>query len=511
MKIKNILLAIIIGSFIVGCTNNFEEINENPNNPASSDPNYIFTHVVKERAGEYGVFINYNYIYVQRWVMQTTAVYGNSTMPPYELFDQYRIKLLWEYMYSNILSNCTMLERFTADKEEMVNKHQIARIWKVFSMYFVTDLWGDAPYSEAWGLLDGYSPAAIEPKYDTQEEIYTEMLSVLADAVTKFDKTKESYIYDQIFDGDIDLWIKFANSLRLRLAVRSGNESIVKEIITANNLMSSHDESAMFQYLESQNWWNPYYGIHLNSMNKQQPELTGTSVIKISELMVRQLVGTNDPRIKIYAQPIETDNKTIRGVPNLMNSNKKENQAMQMGVFSTSYIGKYFTRNPSLTKPLLSYAEVCFLRAEAAFRGWTSEDAQTWYEKGVKAAMEMYDVPADDITTFIENDGAFNNSLEQIIVQKWVALFLDGWEAFAEYRRTGYPQLHKWELELDGIKIKTAEWIEVPRNYVPGRIPYPESESYFNEKNYDQAVERQGGDSYYQQVWWGKKFGEVNY
>ena len=194
-----------------------------------------------------------------------------------------------------------------------------------------------------------------------------------------------------------------------------------------------------------------------------------------------------------------------------MNSNKKENQAMGMGVYSTSYIGKYFTREPALVKPLLSYAEVCFLRAEAAFRGWTSESAQTWYESGVRAAMEMYDVDEADITTFIDNDGAFNNTLEQIMVQKWVALYLDGWEAYTEYRRTGFPQLHKWELELDGIRITKAEWVEVPRNYVPGRLPYPESEFYFNETNYKAAVARQGGDSYYQQVWWAKEFGDVDY
>lgn len=511
MKIKYILFAVIAITFVVGCTDNFEEINENPNHPATSDPNYIFTHVIKERAGEYGVFGNYNYNYVQRWVMQTAAVYGNSTMPPYELFDQYRIGLLWELLYSNILTNCTMLEKYTANKEEMVNKHQIARIWKVFTIYLVTDLWGDVPYSEAWGLLDGYSPEAIKPKYDTQEEVYATMLSTLGDAVTKFDNDKEVYPYDQIFDGDISLWIKFGNSLRLRLAVRSANEAVITEIITEDNLMSSNDESAMFQYLETQDWWNPYYGVHLNSLNKAQPELTGTSVIKISELMIRQLSGTNDPRLLVYAQTIETDNTTYKGVPNLMNSNKKENQAMQMGVFSTSYIGKYFTREPALVRPLLSYAEVCFLRSEAAFRGWTSEDAQIWYNNGVRAAMQMYDIAENDITTFIESDGVFNNTLEQIMVQKWLTLYLDGWEAYTEYRRTGYPQLHKWDLELDGIKIIRADWIEVPREYVPGRLPYPESELYFNKDNYTVAVENQGGDSYYQQVWWAKKFGEVNY
>jgi hypothetical protein len=125
--------------------------------------------------------------------------------------------------------------------------------------------------------------------------------------------------------------------------------------------------------------------------------------------------------------------------------------------------------------------------------------------------MEFYEVEADDITDFLANGGAYDGTLEQIMTQKWVALFLDGWEAFADYRRTGYPQLMKWDLELDGIKIKKATWVEVPRDYLPGRLPYPDDEVDLNNTNYLKAVENQGGDSYYQQLWWSKKFGTIDY
>ena len=89
---------------------------------------------------------------------------------------------------------------------------------------------------------------------------------------------------------------------------------------------------------------------------------------------------------------------------------------------------------------------------------------------------------------------------------------MDGREAFSEYKRTGYPQLKKYDLVLDGIKIKEIEWVIVPRDYVPGRVPYPLDERDLNTVNYNEAVNRAGGkDDYYQQVWWSKKFGEVNY
>ncbi|HAN00139.1 MAG TPA: hypothetical protein DCQ26_16185 [Marinilabiliales bacterium] len=501
MKLK-IYIIIIFGILVSSCTSNFEEINENPNYPATTDAAYLFNYVTKEGAGEYGIITSYNYTYIQSWIMQTSAVWGNSTMPPYTLFDQYRINLLWEYYYSDLLLNCTALELLTSENPEDVNKYQVARIWKVFNFHKVTDLWGDVPYSKAWKALTDYSAEALKPAYDTQEDIYTTMLAILDEAAKGIDLSKPFYSNDMIFDGDLDKWIKFANSLRLRLAIRSGNEAVVSGIIIQNNLISTNEESAMFSYITSQEWWNPYYDLWIDSKE---------STPKISELLKLQLESTGDPRLPIYARPIELDNTTIKGVPNLMDANKKENQALGMGVTSTSYIGAYFTENATLSKPLLTYAEVCFSRAEAAFRGWTADNAQTWYENGVRASMSSYGITEATISTFLAGGGLFNNTLEQIMVQKWISLYLNGWEAYAEYRRTGYPQLKKYDLVLDGIKIKEIDWVDVPREYVPGRLPYPDKELKLNEENYLKAVEQIGGDSYYQQVWWGKKFGTVNY
>ncbi len=494
------------------CTKNFEEINTNPNNPDITDPNYIFNYVIKEAGGEYGLQNSYNITYFQRWIMQTSAVYGNSTMPPYSLFDQFRIKNLWEYYYSNLLLNCHILEKLTEDDPDEINKYEVARIWKAYCFHKVTDLWGDVPYSDAFKLIDEYSADAIKPQYSSQEFIYNDMMQVLKDAAANLNPDKAFYNNDMIFDGNLDLWRKFANSLRLRLAVRSGNETVVNEIISENKLISSNDESALFKYIKSTDWWNPLYETHIDSQNPNNPDLTGTSVPKVSELMMQTLVLNNDPRLEIYAQPIETDNTTYRGAPNLMNSIIKEQQALGMGVSTVSYIGKYFFKNPELEKPILSYSEVCFLRSEAAFRGWTGENAEVWYNEGIRASMEFYEIEEDDINAFISGDGAYNNSLEQIITQKWVSLYLNGYEAFAEYRRTGFPQLKKYELELQGIRIISFEWADVSRTYVPGRVPYPDDEIGLNNKNYLQALDNQEfDDTYYEQVWWAKKFGIVNY
>jgi hypothetical protein len=517
MKTTLAILSVILLLVITACTKNFEDINKNPNYPATSDVDYIFNYVIKEGAGEYAgsgqgrIYSTYNITYVQKWIMHTAAVWGNSTMPPYTLFDQYRIQNLWSYFYTDLLLNCTILERMLEDDPESINKYQAARIWKVYNMHRVTDLWGDVPYFDAWKILDDYTAESQSPGYDSQESIYEELLNILEEAAGSFDPDKPFFTNDMLFNGKTDLWIRFANSLRLRLAVRSGNQEVVNEVIADNNLISSNDQGALFSYIESQDWWNPYYEMNIGSKNPSSPDLTGTSVPKISELMVRQLQETGDPRLELFAQPIEIDNTTIKGVPNLMNATLKENQAMGMGVSSTSYIGPYFYDDPVYTNPLLTFAEVCFLRAEAAFRGWSTEGAEFWYNEGIRNALKHYPLDTTVIDDFIYNGGAFNNTLEQIITQKWVALFLNGWEAFAEYRRTGFPQLKKWDLELDGVRVIKAEWVNVPRSYLPGRLPYPDDEVDLNYSNYKDAVDNQGGDSYYQQVWWSRQFGEIDY
>ncbi|MEX0987838.1 MAG: SusD/RagB family nutrient-binding outer membrane lipoprotein [Bacteroidales bacterium] len=518
MKIKYIFLAMVVMFTMTSCTYNFEELNKNPNNPATSDVDYIFNYVVKEGAGEYAgsgggrIYSTYNITYVQRWIMHTAAVYGNSTMPPYTLFDQYRIQNLWRYFYTDLLLNCTVLENMLKDDPALVNKYQAVRIWKAYNFQRVTDLWGDVPYSEAWKILDDYTKESQSPGYDNQEFIYNDLMDILKDAAASFDKDKIFFSNDMLFQGNIDSWVKFANSLRLRMAIRSGDQAVVNEIIAENNLISSNEESALFSYIESQDWWSPYYAMNIGSKNPTNPDNTGTSVPKISELMVRQLRDSNDPRLEIYAQPIEIDNTTITGVPNLMNATLKENQAMGMGVSSSSYIGPFFSDNPTFVNPLLTYTEVCFLRAEAAFRGWSEGDiAEDLYREGVQSALEYFEIADSVIQEFIATGGAFNNTLEQIITQKWISLYLNGWEAFAEYRRTGFPKLHKWDLELDGVKILKANWVEVPRNYLPGRLPYPDDEVDLNYTNYKEASDNQGGDSYYQQVWWSRQFGTIEY
>lgn len=524
--LKYISIILFIGTLFTACTEKFEEINTDPDHPTDTDPNYIFNYVLKEGAAYFGMDNDYyNRRNWQQWIMYTSP-FGNSKMPPYaDKLPQDQIKSIWQYFYSNLGSNCHLLVDMTSENPEDSVKHQIAKIWKIYNFHKVTDLWGDVPYSEAWQLLDGYSPEASKPIYDKQEDIYASFLSDLKQASNVMENsTQAGYQNDELFSGNTTLWVKFANSLRLRLAVRSGNSAVVSEIVNEDNLISNNTENAIYEYIESQNWWNPYYDAEINSKNPIDPEAIGSAVPKISRLMELQLKETNDPRLFLFASPTEQNDTLYVGVPNLLDGNKKEDQALRLSKRNTSYIGSYFFGSPTLKKPLITYSEVCFLRAEAAVRGWTGEDAQTWFQEGMRSSLEFYEVNDTEITDFIA-DNPFENTIEQIMEQKWVALFMDGWESFSEYRRTGYPQLMKWDMVINTgppITITDTTWVEVPRSYVPGRIPYPNNESDFNGENYEKALNdmglSSGGDQIepwyyeaYNQVWWSKLFGEVNY
>ena len=474
------------------CKRNFEDINKNPNFPTETNPEYLFTYILKNGGGEYGLFtVNKNYLI--QWVMYAAKPYGNSTMPPYLYLTPTRTKDLWETFYTKLLLNTNELMLLTENDPESVNKYSLARIWKVFIFHKITDVWGDVPYSEA---LRAYGEDKIlKPVYDKQEDIYADMLNELKEAVAAIDADKLTFSEDAdiLFHGDLDKWIKFANSLRLRLAIRSGNQAVATELMNEDNFISDNTGNANFQYVTSMDAWSPWYEFYLNYP---------TAIGQVSELMVTKLREFDDPRLEVYAQPITSNPDTIVGMPNLLNVD--EAVAFGYNYFNTSYPGLSFIENPDGINSLLSYSEVCFLKAEAALRGWggTAAGAEQFYNDGIRASMEYNNISETEIADYLAGNAAYSGAFEQLITQKWIALYLNGFEAFAEYRRTGFPTLQKWELELEGITIISQELVSVDRTTVPSRFPYPDNEPEFNTENYNAAVSSQGADNFYTQIWW---------
>jgi hypothetical protein len=346
-------------------------------------------------------------------------------------------------------------------------------------------LWGDVPYSEA--LQANTDAIVLSPKYDAQQEVYTDLLKELKEAAGSFDPNLDDVgAADPLFGGDIIAWKRFANSLRLRLAIRisAADPTLARqhgeEVINSGLLISSEMESARFPH--NANNGSAIFQL-FNTLVDDDPVIHYYP----SEFFINLLEVKADPRLAFFSNPTEESQifgfDDYVGIPNLNLNTELE----AFNPFNTSLVDeRFFTE--AMESNTLSYSEVCFLQAEAAMLGWGGSQ-QERYEAGVSASMAYFGVNQTDIDGYLAGNGAFNGSLEQIITEKWIGFqYRDGFEPFAEYRRTGFPKL------VD----KNGEVID--DNFFPQRLPYPESEILFNGANVSAVGE--GINETSTKVWW---------
>jgi hypothetical protein len=348
----------------------------------------------------------------------------------------------------------------------------------------MTDLYGDIPYAEAF-----VKPL---PKFDTQESIYIDLIEQIniGKNLLLYEGNYESYGgADLIYNGSIEKWEKFANVLLLRIALRINNvaPTLSKEVIESvknGPFFSSNDDNNKMQWDETSS--NIYF---------RNPILV-TEVFnntRVSERMINFLKDQSDPRLIHYAKPAELDGE-YRGLKNGMDPN---NQTVYDLDYYDRYsrLGEAFVKDDGVTYNL-HFAESCFLRAEAAYRGLTDENTEDLYNLGIRSAMEMYGVSDDSnqIEDYINQTEIKYNSthgLEQIITQKWVALYMNGVEAWFEKRRTGFPIFE--QLEYSG---------PINNGQFPRRLTYSASERRLNPQNLQEAINRMGEDEQTTRVWW---------
>lgn len=494
LKMKQIFIIIILLSLIFSsCKKNFTELNVNPNEVTNVDPALLFKQSLKDGAGSYNTDVNAEQWGLMNWVMFMGAKGGIIQGEEYTIPGSK--DALWNEQYSNALMNVQEVINLHSDSTEYVNQISVARIWKVFLFQRITDLWGQIPYSDA---LKGYSDLNYMPKYDTQKNIYYNMLSELKEASENIDPNSSFFDadVDLIFNGDIVKWQKFANSLRLRLAIRIkfiDNEKYTEELAEIQNLIliSQNQESALFPF-NSEKKNHLYEAFYTNQADVQNNP---------SKFLVDLLVNTNDPRIKIFLQktPLSEAMPWIpeyQGVPNLLLNTASEWDAFDANWGDISKIGTWFLRDET-PGVFMSYAEVCFLKAEAALDGFFQGNAQNLYKEGITANMEFYSLYGEDEHQISETEiSVYLNSissvdLENIITQKWLTfVFENGYEAYSEYRRTGFPIL------------KYYDETEIDNTIFPKRFPYPSTEINLNGENYTNAVNEQGEDNEFTKVWW---------
>jgi len=458
MKKLCLILSCLLLS-LSSCDNGFEALNENPNSPTTTNIDYLFTDAMVQYAAQGNTGIYTHVWTLMEWMQMKADINGLSQLSDAYAYGGSNNDALWQQWYVHVLGNIQAIIRLSTAQAHLVNKRAIARIWRAYMFQRISDLWGAVPYTQA---LD---PQNLSPVYDAQAFIYPDLLNELAQAVSELDDNRSSFdAADPLYNGQVNAWRKFANALRLRIAIRLSAvdpilaQNTIETVTASGALMTSNSDGAHFNYTNDTR--SAFFQLYDAEQGFRQP----------SAFLINQLKSTNDPRLPFYAEATQESQifgaDDYVGIPNLLLST----QVNDYSAFNTSVVGGWFLQ-ATTRGTTLSYAEQCFLLAEAALKGYNvPQSAEAYYNEGVKAALLRFNIAEDAINAYLDEAPiTFNASLAQIIGQKWLTLvYVDAYEAFAEYRRTGFPALQ----HADATTIDVAQF--------PQRFPYPDSEVNLN-------------------------------
>ncbi|MBS7562817.1 SusD/RagB family nutrient-binding outer membrane lipoprotein [Mucilaginibacter sp. Bleaf8] len=475
MKLKHIFLLVAGGSVLsfTACKKDLAEINQNPNASQTAQPDYLLTAATKTTADTYwGTTNNMDaaLLFVQHWAKI------QYTDPDRYIYTNTAMQELWNVGYSRSIINLNQIIKL-ADAQANTNYKGVALVLRSWVLTLLTDAYGDIPYKQA-ASIDTY----LTPAYDTQKDVYFAVLDDLKAAQSALDPSGKAIAGDVIYSNNISKWKKFANSLRLRIALRIADREPekTKQVLAemqaeGSGYISSNNELAQLVYADSPNQ-NP-----ISNLFDTRDDY------RISKTIVDKLFALNDPRLPIYAAKTkDATPQNYVGIPNGL----LVGDASNLGFNKTSKPGTYFTA-PRAPAVIMSYAEVLFDRAEAAARGFTNENAADLYTQAVKASLSQYGIADDAITAYTSSNAVKydpSNYKKSIGEQKWIALFGQGLEAFAEWRRLDYPQLQPAVAGTLNGKM-------------PVRFIYPGTEQSLNGANYRAAVGRQGPDLLTTKLW----------
>ncbi|MEN8157272.1 MAG: SusD/RagB family nutrient-binding outer membrane lipoprotein [Bacteroidota bacterium] len=477
MKRELKIITAIAGMALIlvsSCTKNFEEINTNPNTPDQAPLTNVLAYVIQNLSSRFGTT-----------EMEYAAAFtGHVTKGNYTdvvTYSSNPSSSVWTGNYGAIATNANnIIEK--AEEAGNVNMQAAAVVLKAYAMQMVTDVYGPAPYFEA-GLGD---EGLIHPVFDTEAEIYTDLMLQLEMANGMLSEDPLAGLLgsgDLLYGGDIMKWKRFCNSLHLRMAIRISNidettaGAEIARILGDPDVypvFESNDDNAFLAYPGTEDWVEPWTARH-SSIGDD----------KMAKPLVDTLINYGDPRLAYYADTI------VGGIyVGLEVGNRWPHKD------SVSNLNDLFVNNPSGSIYFLTYAEVELIKAEASARSFVTASAQDAYEAGITASCQQYGIDADTITAYLDNPGVlWEGNLEQIYIQKWISLFHQSWEAWAEMRRTDIPTL--------GPALNTTK---TGHNRAPFRFPYPDSEIKLNGDNIPEFVVE---DDYHwgYQVWWDTRTG----
>ncbi|MDQ3393362.1 MAG: SusD/RagB family nutrient-binding outer membrane lipoprotein [Bacteroidota bacterium] len=486
IKILPVILAIIC--LFTACNKDFEEMNTDPNRPKEVYPGALLSQMQYKFVNtSIGAAKNFTHE-----VMQVTAPRSsrNNGLHRYVVTDATGTGV-WNNFYSYVTDVEDLIE--ISERLNENNYKAIALIYKSWAYSILTDCFGDIPYSQATKATEGI----FKPEFDSQKEIYVSLLEDLETANSIIDLNKGisfggDVVYHATSASGMQNWKKFANSLRLRLLLRLEKRddelNVYQQINTILSspeiypLFTENEDDAIFRYPGSFPFYNPYFNART---------VDWSDGVYFTKYFINHLNATEDPRRAIWSTTIKIDGANVyRGIESGYESDVeyvvRENSSYHDNLKTLPQLGV-----------MMTYAEIEFIKAELALKGFnTGSTPGEHYNKGIESSMEQWDatMPAG----FLEKEGiaydpsaSTENQMQQIMLQKYFALFFNDYQMWFEKRRTGYPVLPR------GTGIPAE-------NQFPSRILYPLYLQSLNSDNLEAAVLRMGGDRSEVKVWWEK-------
>ncbi|MEP7278483.1 MAG: SusD/RagB family nutrient-binding outer membrane lipoprotein [Bacteroidota bacterium] len=500
------LLGFLLG--ITGCDKNFEQINTNPVQATTLDPIYLFSNAQFSSAQN---TLSYQCAIVQQIITPFTGVLeGGNHNIVYDPNTNANFNSLYTATSGPVVLLTDVINQTKANAARS-NLYNMARIMKAYVFSVLVDTYGDVPYTEAG---QGFLKSISLPKYDDQKVIYADLLNELDQATKALDASKPIETGDLFYKGNIAQWKRLGASLLLRLGMRyTKADAVIAQkyvgIAASDGLMQSNADNALIAFNSTFNHpaANTYQG-------------TEKANYYLGEPFVNYLNSTNDPRLAVIAVKYQFPANSL-GSTGTEDVTPADQQGMPFGytesTISTapgfpgksgsawlySQLNRRTVAKIDIPEFFITYSQTSLLLAEAVQRGWATGDVAALYNAGVRAHMDQmkqYDisatipVPAED-TYLLANPFNAATALQQINTQYWISSFQNGSEAWANFRRSGFPALTPNPYPSADPAVKGG-FIH--------RLVYPVREQSVNTVSYNAAVARMGADNLATRIFWDK-------
>lgn len=490
-NIKTIFAIILVTTF--GCDDNFENVNTNPNQPEEVSSDVLITSATRS---------SMNSMVTESFLLANNIAQISAKTLRTEV-DEYNwnaFSTLWLQQYI-ALTDLVDAEAIASTNEQFANQGA-SIVMQSWIFYTLTMAYGDIPYTEA---ISGLNSDNFTPVYDSQQAILdgeNGLISRLDEAINLFEQTNLDVEGDLIYDGNTTQWIKLANVLKLRILLHLNNKRDVSADIQAivNNgmLFNGNSDNATLNYLSSFPNDFPLFPLKQGDFD----------AVVMSESSINKFEEYDDPRLGAYARPdnvtdLETFDSaaaTYSGAENGSETGGCNKGGSRLGARFYDYPG-HPVGNVRANGIISTYSEQELIIAEAIQKGILNGNAEDHYKNAIEASMNYYSVSIDtfgwsSFDDFYDNSGiAFDNTLDKIWEQKWIALFFHGMEPYFDIRRMVFEANGN-----NGFDVSALAFLNIPcANQNDGKMPvrflYPGDEQSLNAENYNNAVEALGGSN----------------